>query len=415
MTQRDRTTTTDGTTTGAPAAHEVKAGRGASRGRRGVAAVAGATFTVVTSEMLPVGLLTPLGEALEVTEGTAGLTLTITGLVGAVSAPLLTPLAARFDRRTVLCALMAVLAVGNLLAAGAPDFAVMVAARVLVGIGMGGVWTIAAGLAVRLVPAGSVGTATASIFSGIAVASVLGVPAGTWLGGLLGWRAAFAAMAALSLVVVAALALLLPALPAEPGVRSGGVPRLLRQARVRAGLAVVALLVTGHFAAYTYVRPALEELSGADAGTIGTLLAVYGVAGVVGNFAAGAGVGRSPRATLVVIGAVLAGSIALVPALGRTVPVAAVLLVLWGLSYGGVSVAAQSRLMAPASTSTSASAPGDREALSALFVGVFNAAIALGALLGGLASDGAGVSAALWLGGGLAAAALAVTVPHRAP
>lgn len=150
--------------------------RSATRGWLGVAAVASATFTVVTSEMLPVGLLTPIGDALKVTEGTAGLTLTITGLVGAVSAPLLTPLLGRFDRRAVLCALMAVLTVGNLLAAWTPNFAVMVAARVLVGIGMGGVWAIAAGLAVRLVPPKSIGSATSLIFSGIAVASVLGVP-----------------------------------------------------------------------------------------------------------------------------------------------------------------------------------------------------------------------------------------------
>ncbi|MCX4529580.1 MULTISPECIES: MFS transporter [unclassified Streptomyces] len=381
--------------------------RSAARGRLGVAAVAGATFTVVTSEMLPVGLLTPIGDALEVSEGTAGLTLTVTGLVGAVSAPLLTPLSGRFDRRAVLCALMAVLAAGNLLAAWSPDFAVLVAARVLVGIGMGGVWAIAAGLAVRLVPPESIGAATSLIFSGIAVASVLGVPAGTYLGELAGWRTAFVSVGALALVVLAALAVLLPRLPAERDVRLGGVVRLVGEPRVRTGLAVVALLVTGHFAAYTYVRPVLEEASGASAGTIGALLLVYGVAGVAGNFAAGAGAARSPRSTLLVIGAVLAATVALVAVLGGSVPAAGVLLAVWGLSYGGVSVSAQTWLLA--------SAPRAREAASALFVGVFNGAIALGALAGGLAADGAGVTAVMWLGGGLAAAALAVTALGKAP
>ncbi|UQX04208.1 MFS transporter [Streptomyces sp. RerS4] len=382
-------------------------GRTATRGLPGVAAVAGATFTVVTSEMLPVGLLTPIGDALEVTEGTAGLSLTVTGVVGAVSAPLLTPLLGRFDRRTVLCALMAVLAVGNLLAAWSPDFAVMVVARVLVGIGMGGVWAIAAGLAVRLVPPKSTGAATALIFSGIAVASVLGVPAGTYVGELTDWRTAFASAGALALVVLVALAVLLPRLPAEQDVRLGGVVRLFDDARVRTGLAVVALLVTGHFAAYTYVRPVLEAVSGAGAGLIGTLLLVYGVAGVAGNFAAGAGAARSPRSTLLVIGAVLAATVALVPVLGGSVPAAGVLLAVWGLSYGGVSVSTQSWLLA--------AAPEAREAVSSLFVGVFNGAIALGALAGGLAADGAGVAAVMWLGAGLAAAAVAVTALGRAP
>lgn len=127
----------------------------AHNGWPGVAALALGTFTVVTSEMLPVGLLTPMGRSLGVPEGVAGLTLTITGLVAALSAPALVPLLGRADRRTALCVLVAVLVVGNLGAAWAPDFGTMVVARVLVGIGMGGVWAVAAGLAVRLVPAKS--------------------------------------------------------------------------------------------------------------------------------------------------------------------------------------------------------------------------------------------------------------------
>ncbi|MET9932078.1 MULTISPECIES: MFS transporter [unclassified Streptomyces] len=383
--------------------------RGASRARGGgwpaVAAVAGATFTVVTSEMLPVGLLTPVGGALGVTEGTAGLTLTVTGLVGAVAAPLLTPLLGRFDRRPVLCGLMAVLVAGNLLAAWSPHFAVMVAARVLVGVGMGGVWAVAAGLAVRLVPERSVGPATSLVFSGIAVASVLGVPAGTYLGELSDWRTAFTAAAGLALAVLVALAVLLPALPAEREIRLGGVLRLAGNPRVATGLGVVALLVTGHFAAYTYVRPVLEEVSGADPSAIGTLLLVYGLAGVLGTFVSGAGAARSPRGTLLVIGPVLAGTVCLVPPAGGSVRTAAVLLAVWGLSYGGVSVATQSWLLA--------AAPEAREGASALFVGVFNGSIALGAFAGGLVADGLGVGAVMYLGAALAACTLALTVRGR--
>jgi len=372
-----------------------------------VVAVAGATFTVVTSEMLPVGLLTPIGEALRVSEGTAGLTLTITGLVGAVSAPLLTPALGRFDRRLVLCGLMAVLIVGNLLAAWSPNFAVMVVARVLVGIGMGGVWAIAAGLAVRLVPGKSVAPATSLVFSGIAVASVLGVPAGTYIGELADWRTAFLTIAGLALVVLIALAVLLPKLPADQEVRLGGVLRLVGNPRVATGLGVVALLVTGHFAAYTYVRPALEEISGASASVIGTLLLVYGVAGVLGNFAAGAGASRSPRGVLLAISLVLAATVCLMPLIGGSVITATVLLAVWGVSYGGVSVSTQTWLLA--------AAPDAREAASALFVGVFNGSIALGAFVGGLAADGAGIEAVMYLGAVLAVGALAVTAVGRAP
>lgn len=365
-----------------------------------MSAVAGATFTAVTSEMLPVGLLTPISRGLEVSEGAAGLTLTVTGVVAAVSAPLLIPALGRFDRRSVLCALTAVMAAGNLLAAWSPAFSVMLLARVLVGIGMGGVWAIAASLAGRLVPPRSIGSATSVIFSGIAVASVLGVPAGAYLGELAGWRAAFVGASGLSLVVLAALAMSLPPLPAEGDVRLGTMLRLAVAPQVRTGLIVVALLVIGHFAAYTYVRPVLEEVSGVGAGLIGTLLLVYGLFGVAGNFVAGAGAARSPLRTLLVLGATLSATMALVPVLGLTTLAAAALLVVWGMAYGGVSVAAQSWMLA--------SAPQAREAASALFAGVFNAAIALGALTGGLAADAAGTTTVMWLGGVFAAGAVLV-------
>ncbi|MEU4198560.1 MFS transporter [Streptomyces sp. NPDC045470] len=372
-----------------------------------VGALAAATFTVVTSEMLPVGLLTPIGGALGVTDGTAGLTLTVAGVVAALGAPVLTLAVGRADRRLVLCGLMAMLAAANLLAAWAPGFGVMLVARVLVGLGMGGVWALAAGLAVRLVAARSVAAATSLIFSGVAAASVLGVPVGTLIGQLGGWRAAFVVVGVLAALVTGALAVLLPPLPAEGAVRLGGVLRLFHDARVRTGLVVVALLVGGHFAAYTYVRPVLEEVSGVGPGVISTLLLVYGVAGVAGNFVGGAGAGRSPRGTLVVISAVLAGAVLLVPVLGVGVPGASALLAVWGLAYGGVSVSTQTWLMVVA--------PEAREAASALFVAVFNAAIALGAFGGGRVVDGWGITAVLWSGGALAVGALIAVGVGRGP
>ncbi|MEU8548545.1 MFS transporter [Streptomyces roseoverticillatus] len=370
-----------------------------------VAAVAAGTFSVVTSEMLPVGLLTPIGSGLGVPAGTAGLTMTVPGLVAAVAAPAVPAAAGRLDRRWVLVGLMGLLAAANLLSAAAPHIVVLVGLRVLVGVCIGGVWAVAAGLAVRLVPERSVGPATSLVFSGIAVASVLGVPAGTLAGGLGGWRVAFAAVGVLSLAVAAALALLLPPLPPERAVRPAEVAGLLRIPGVRAGLLVVLLLVTGHFAGYTFVRPVLERASGAGAGLISGLLLAYGAAGVAGNFLAGAAAARSPRRVLLVISAALAVVVPAmsVPAGGAVA--AGALVVGWGLAYGGVSVATQGLL--------TASAPAAREAASALFVSAFNAAIALGALLGGRAVDAVSLPAALWLGGLLVAGALGVLLSAR--
>ncbi|MFE7572513.1 MFS transporter [Streptomyces sp. NPDC057539] len=373
-----------------------------------VLALAAATFCVVTTEMLPVGLLTSLGEGLRTSDGTTGLTVTLPGVVAALAAPLLPVVVRRADRRTVLCVLLVLLAAANLLSALAPAFWVLLVARALVGVCIGGVWAVAAGLAGRLVRQESVGRATAVIFSGIAVASVLGVPAGTLMGGAAGWRWAFAAMALLALAVAALLALLLPPLPAGEAIRLREVLGLVRTPAVRTGLLVVALLVTGHFAAYTYVRPALERVPGLGPGPISGLLLVYGVAGIAGNFLGGAAATRDPRRSLLTISAVLSWAVLLSVPAGGSLPAAVALLVVWGLAYGGVSVSAQNWLMA--------ATPGRREAGSALFAGVFNAAIALGALLGGRAADRFEVAGALWLGGALAALALgAVMAAGRDP
>ncbi|RKS09948.1 putative MFS family arabinose efflux permease [Nocardiopsis sp. Huas11] len=378
-----------------------------ARGWLAVTAVAFSTFTVVTSEMLPVGLLTPIGDGLGVTEGTAGLTLTVTGLVAAVSAPFVPAALGRTDRRLALVLLMALLAAADLLSAWAPTFTVLIAARVLVGLGMGGVWALAAGLAPRLVAARSVGAATSVIFAGIAVASVLGVPTGVYIGALADWRLAFTVFAVLALLLSAAMGLLLPPLPAERGTRPRGTAGLLRDPKVATGLAVAVVLVTAHFAAYTYVRPVLEAAAGIGAGAVGALLLVYGLAGVAGTFTAGPVAVRVPRATLVVLICLLGGAVSLVPAIGVTALAAGLLMAVWGLAYGGVSVSVQAWMMR--------SAPEERENASALFVGAFNGSIALGALVGGFVLDGAGGAVLMWSAAALAVGALLVALLGRAP
>ncbi|KUF14770.1 MFS transporter [Streptomyces silvensis] len=365
-----------------------------------VVAVAAATFSVVTTEMLPVGLLTSLSAGLRVSDGTAGLTVTLPGVVAALAALLLPVAVRRTDRKHVLCGLMLLLGAANVLSALASGFAVLLAARIVVGLCIGGVWAVAASLAVRLVAAESVGRATAVIFSGIAVASVLGVPAGTFLGELAGWRWAFGAVAVLGFAVAALLATVVPPLPADEPVRLGVFPGLLRLRRLRIGLIAVALLVVGHFTAYTYVRPVLERVPDLGAGLVSGLLLAYGVAGIAGNFIGGSLAARDPRRALLMISAALGGVVLLMGPAGGSLALSVVLLVAWGLAYGGVSVSSQNWVMA--------AAPGAREAASALFAGVFNVAIAVGALAGGRVADGIGVTDVLWVGGGLAVAGLGV-------
>ncbi|MBP0454796.1 MFS transporter [Kitasatospora sp. RG8] len=355
-----------------------------------LAAVAVGTFAMVTAEQLPMGLLTPIGGSFDVSEGTAGLMVTVPGLVASATAPLLPVLIRRGDRRTVLIVLLGLMAGANLLSVLAPDFTVLLASRFLVGISIGGFWALAAGIAVRMVPAAYVGRATAITFGGATAANVLGVPAGTLIGEFSNWRAAFATVGGLGLLVVGALLVLLPSLPASDPVRLRTLGAQLRNRAVRAGVLTTFLLVGGHFAAFTFVSPVLQDVSGISQGMVGPLLLVFGAAGILGNFLAGALVGRDVRRVITAIGLLLAVILALFPIVG-TSPVGGIaLLIGWGLAFGGVPVSVQTWILQ--------SAPREAEAATALNTSVFNLAIALGALFGGLVVDAATLTAALWVG-----------------
>ncbi|MCT5580397.1 MFS transporter, partial [Pseudomonas aeruginosa] len=161
-------------------------------------AIALSTFTVVTAEMLPVGLLTPIVSTLNASIGRAGLLISLPALFAALFAPLVVLGARRTDRRSLLIAFLLLLIAANLLAAAATSMVLLFAARILLGFCIGGIWAIAGGLAERLVPPTSVGLALSVIFGGVAAASVFGVPLGVFLGEALGWRMAFLAVAVLA-------------------------------------------------------------------------------------------------------------------------------------------------------------------------------------------------------------------------
>ncbi|MEV0410430.1 MFS transporter [Streptomyces sp. NPDC050448] len=356
-----------------------------------VVSVAVGIFTLVTAEQLPIGLLTSVGGALHVSEGTAGLMVTVPGLVAALSAPLIPVVVGRMDRRFLLVALMTVMAVANLVTVLAPSFGILLASRVLVGITIGGFWAVAGGLAFRLVQPAAIPRATALIFGGVAAANVLGVPTGTLIGGLAGWRTAFATLGVLAFAVLVALLVLLPSLPATRPVSVRELIGQFANRGVRSGIIATALIVTGHLAAYTYVSPMLQQVSGIDEDLISVLLLGFGVAGIIGNFVAGAAVAKNLGRTMAVIIALLAASMLLFPLLGKSQAGGIALLILWGLAFGGVSVSLQTWMLK--------SAPDAMEAASALWVSVFNLAIALGALVGGLIVDQVELITVAWLGG----------------
>ncbi|MFD8206953.1 MFS transporter [Streptomyces sp. NPDC059695] len=363
-------------------------------------------FSIVTTEILPIGLLTSIGASFTVSDGMAGLMMTMPGFLAAVSAPLVTVACRRVDRRVVLAALVLLLALADFLAAAAPSYWLVLASRVLVGVTIGGFWSVGAGIADRLVPAGSVGRATAVIFSAVPLGSVLGVPLGTFIGDVAGWRTAFLVMGGFTLAVLALLLLVVPPLPSSRAAGPDHLRAMLRGVHTRFALAMTFLVVLAHFGTYTYVTPFLEQVTRMGPGLVTVCLLLYGAAGIAGTFLGGSAVGRFPRAAFAAAAALIAAATLLLPLLGRSDAGAVALLVVWGVGYGAVPVCSQ--------TWFAKASPGSPEASSVLFTASFQATLSLGALAGGAVLDRSSPSTVMALGGLTALLLVLVAGAHLA-
>ncbi|MBK5410854.1 MFS transporter [Pseudomonas sp. TH34] len=352
-------------------------------------------FALVTTEFLPVGLLPNIARDLEISDGQAGLMITIPGVLAAISAPLTLAIAGRIDRRRVLLALVGLLALSNLMVAYAGDMYLLLAGRVLLGVAVGGFWTVAGALGPRMRPGKDAGRATAIILSGISLGTVAGVPVGTLAGHLVGWREVFIAASVIALLVVGALAVLLPHLPANGSTGIAQAFDALSNRRVQVGLLVVGLVFIGQFAAYTYITPFLNSVPKVSASQLSAVLLGYGLAGFLGNLFGGWAVTHTIKGVFVATAMLIGIGVSLLLLLGASPVLAIAAVMAWGLGFGMLPVAAQT-LMLNIDTSRA-------EGLSALLVFVLQAAIGAGALVGGLALDDLGVFGPLGVG---AAAAL---------
>ncbi|PZF08689.1 MFS transporter [Curtobacterium sp. MCLR17_034] len=374
----------------------------ARRGWLSVTSVALGSFVLVLSEFLPIGLLPAIADDLDVGIGTAGLMVVATGLVGAVAAPVVTVLTSRLDRRVVLVSLTVLLVVADGLAAIAPSFWVLLIARMLLGVGIGGFWAIGAGIAGRLVRPELTIRATSLITAGVSVATVVSLPLGALVSSLASWRLGFVIGGALGLVALVLQLAMLPRIPAQQRVRFATLGSLLRVPRARVGLIAAAFVFAAQFAAYTYIAPYLQQLVGVGPDTVTIALLVFGVAGIVGNFAAGFTLDRSVLGTIGASKFVLAAAVVLLPLLAHSVVGVFVLLVVWGLVWGALPLGMQ--------TWMSTASPAGSETGLALFVTTIQLAIAAGSVLGGAAVSSFGLAADFWLAGGVAIVGAVVLV-----
>jgi predicted MFS family arabinose efflux permease len=358
---------------------------------------------LVLSEFLPIGLLPDISGSFHVSTGTAGLLIVVPGLVAAITAPLLTIASGRLDRRRVLIGLAALIVASNTAAAVAPNLTVMLAARVLLGLGVGGFWAMGVGVAQRLVAANAVHRASSMITAGISAGTVISLPLGALIGNLAGWRAGFLVATGAGLLALGALVALLPALPPAGTVRFSTLAASSRHRAVRFALLATALIFFAHFAAYTYITPYLQDHAHLNSSAVTAVLLTYGVAGLVGNFAAGAIVGRNLHGMFVTATVLLAAAVALLAPLSGTAPAVVALVALWGAAFGTVPLALQ--------TWIARAAPDSPEGGLALLVSSSQIALAAGSFLGGAIADGYGVGTGFALAAALAL--LSAAIPHR--
>jgi DHA1 family inner membrane transport protein len=356
----------------------------------GLLALAAAVFLSITIELLPTGLLPEMGEGLAVPETLIGLTVSVYAFTVVLTSAPLVAATSRIPRRALLITVLVVLGCSTGLSALAPEYWMFVVARVVGGVAHGVFWALVAAAAARLVPDHLIGRAVAVVLGGGTLALVLGVPAGTVLGQAIGWRAAFGLIALLALVGAVVVRL---AVPADHASASPTAARYrVRDAgfwQVILVCAVTAVTMLGQYAVYTYVAPLATDLMGFDAGAIGPLLFVYGVAGAVGLVIAGSPLARHAVRTM--IGSMAVAAVALVTiALDVAPAVSVAAFAVWGVAFGAIPPLLQTRLL-------QAAPAGHRDAASALFTTAFNVGIGGGALIGSILFGVVGVAALPWL------------------
>lgn len=346
----------------------------------GVFAMTLCVFALIASEFMPVSLLTPMAQTLRVTEGMAGQGIAISGAFAVVTSLFISVLAGTLNRKTLLLGLTCIMAISGAVIAMAPNYLTYMAGRALIGIVVGGFWSMSAATAMRLVPVHRVPLALAIFNSGNALATVVAAPLGSWLGSVVGWRGAFFCLVPVAIIAFVWQLLSLPSMPVtRQAAASRNVFTLFRRRVVTLGMLGVGIFFMGQFTLFTYIRPFLETVTRVDAATVTLVLLVIGVAGFIGTTLIGRGLKRGFYTTLMAIPVLMAITALALIAFGSQVAIVTALLGLWGL----ISTAAPVGWWAWVPRTF----PQNAEAGGGLMVAMVQLSIALGSTVGGLLFD----------------------------
>ena len=369
-------------------------------------ALAVGAFGIGTTEFSPMGLLPVIAEGVHVSIPAAGMLISAYAVGVMIGAPLMTLLLSRYSRRNALVFLMSIFTLGNVLSAVAPDYGMLMFARVVTSLNHGAFFGLGAVVAASVVPANKQASAVATMFMGLTIANIGGVPAATWLGQYIGWRMAFLGIGALGLVAMLSLFMTIPA-----NIK-GHRPDVAKELKVLVRPQVLAALLTtvlgagAMFTLYTYIAPVLETITGATPGFVTAMLVLVGIGFSIGNYWGGRLADKSVTGTLIGFLVLLIVSMALVPWVGKSHAGAALMMIVWGAATFGVVPPLQMRVMRVASE-----APG---LASSVNIGAFNLGNALGAAAGGgVITSGLGYQVVPVMGAIVAAVGLLLVLINR--
>ncbi|SAL55010.1 major facilitator transporter [Caballeronia turbans] len=351
-------------------------------------------FALVASEFLPVSLLTPIAHELSLSEGQAGQAISVSGFFAVLTSLSVSSLTRRLDRKKVILTLTALMVASGILVSVAPTYTVLMLGRALLGVSIGGCWSMSTAVMMRIAPEAFVPRAIAVVQGGSALATAVAAPAGSFLGSIIGWRGAFFCVVPLAAIALIWQALTLPKLPAQRQAQTRrGVLQIISDRQVLCGVGAVALLFMGQFSLFTYLRPFLETVTKVDVSILSFMLLVIGAAGLGGTVFVGSIIKRNLHGVLITIPLLMSGIAVALMFFGESVATTAVLLAAWGLIATSAPVGWFTWL--------SETLPGDAEAGGGLMVAVIQLAITLGATLGGLLYDSSGYRATFGLSAGL--------------
>ncbi|MDI7386253.1 MFS transporter [Cronobacter dublinensis] len=352
----------------------------------GVFAITLCAFVLVASEFMPVSLLTPMASALSVTEGMIGQGIAVSGVLAVLTSLSMPAFAGRRDRKSILLGLTVLMGISGIVIGTASSYVVYILGRALIGIAVGGFWSLSVATAMRLVKASQIPRAMAIFNSGSALATVVAAPVGAWLGSTIGWRGAF-----FCLVPIAVGAFLwqwfsLPVMKASSeSHQSGNVFDVLKNKQVAWGMAGCGAFFMGQFALFTYIRPFLEAITEVHDSSLSLILLMMGLTGLLGTSLIGRFLTTGLYRILTTIPLMMAAIAVMLILFGDRTVLVVGLLAFWGLIATAAPVGWWTWL---------ARIPHNAEAGGGLMVAIVQASIGLGSTVGGILYDTAGYQGA---------------------